>query len=173
MRKVYTGLITKLEPNQIFVFGSNMFGFHGGGAAGFATFNNSDNWRSHDYHLKPNGYKGAWTEKGIAEGIQCGNCGKSYAIPTVYKAGQKRSRTIKQILESIYKFYGYAHFNSSTEFFVAYTNNGRNLNGYSNQEMANMFYDANDGIIPENVIFEKEFNHLVFNNREEFDIENL
>ena len=31
--KTFTGLITKLEPNQIFVFGSNTQGRHGSGNA--------------------------------------------------------------------------------------------------------------------------------------------
>lgn len=36
MRKTYKGLITELKPNQIFVFGSNIEGRHGAGAALFA-----------------------------------------------------------------------------------------------------------------------------------------
>jgi len=36
-RRVYTGKITKLEPNQVFVFGSNLQGFHGAGAAGYVN----------------------------------------------------------------------------------------------------------------------------------------
>ena len=34
--KTYTGIIEKLEPNQIFVFGSNTEGRHGKGAAKIA-----------------------------------------------------------------------------------------------------------------------------------------
>ena len=170
-RKTYTGLITVLQPNQVFVFGSNMQGFHGGGSAGFATFNEATNWRDSGYHAVPNGYKGCWNEKGVAEGIQHGNVGSSYAIPTVERAGMRRSRTKKQITESIQKFYKFATLYSEYEFLVAYTAEGRNLNGYSNQEMADMFY--NDGNVPENVIFECGFNDLIFGNKDKFDINTL
>ena len=170
-RKTYTGLITELDENQVFVFGSNMYGFHGGGSAGFATFGKDGNWRASNYHLQPNGFKGEWNEKGIGEGIQFGTIGKSYAIPTVYRAGQPHSRTKEQICFCIDKFYSFALQCEKWEFLVAYTAEGRNLNGYSNQEMADMFY--NDGNIPDNIVFESGFNDLVFNNRTAFDVEDI
>lgn len=171
-RKTYTGMITKLEPNQVFVFGSNMFGFHGAGSAGYATFNETGNiWKDKDYHVRVNGFKGCWNEKGVGEGIQFGTIGKSYAIPTVYRAGQPRSRSREQIIESIKKFYNYSISKPEWEFLVAYTANGHNLNGYTNQEMADMFY--NDGIIPDNIVFESGFNDLVFSNRNTFNINDL
>ena len=170
-RKTYKGLITSLEENQVFVFGSNTFGFHGGGSAGFATFNHVTTWRKENYHLQPCGYKGCWNEKGVAEGIQHGTKGMSYAIPTVVRPGQKRSISKEDISKSIKKLYKFADFNSSTEFLIAYTADGKNLNGYSNQEMADMFY--NDGDVPDNIVFESGFNDLVFSNRNTFDVESL
>ena len=52
--------VTHLEDNEIFVFGSNAHGFHGGGAAAFAMKKFGAVW-------------------GEGEGLQ----GKSYAIPTM------------------------------------------------------------------------------------------
>ena len=52
--------ITRLAPGQIFVFGSNIHGCHGGGAASFAV----------DY------FGAVW---GVGEGLQ----GQSYALPTM------------------------------------------------------------------------------------------
>lgn len=52
--------ITALEPGEIFVFGSNVLGFHGGGAARFAMERFGAEW-------------------GNGEGLQ----GQSYAIPTM------------------------------------------------------------------------------------------
>ena len=52
--------ITSLRPNEIFVFGSNLGGFHGGGAAELA-------YRS---------FGAVW---GQGEGLQ----GQSYALPTI------------------------------------------------------------------------------------------
>ena len=52
--------ITRLEPNEIFVFGSNLAGFHGGGAA----------------HI-------AYKHFGAEWGVGVGPTGKCYAIPTM------------------------------------------------------------------------------------------
>ena len=52
--------ITRLEPNEIFVFGSNLAGFHGGGAARIAYEHFGAEW-----------------------GVGVGPTGKCYAIPTM------------------------------------------------------------------------------------------
>lgn len=135
-RKTYTGMINSLEPNQIFVFGSNTQGRHGKGAA-----------------LIAKNKFGA--EYGNPEGPQ----GQSYAIIT--KDLTKRthpSRTPEQIKEQIHNLYEYAKENPDKEFLVAYSGTGQNLNAYSNQEMADMF---NSEPIPNNVVFEQEFNKLI------------
>jgi hypothetical protein len=157
-RKTYKGFITKLELNQIFVFGSNLSGFHGAGSAGYASFGVAGNrWREFDYANKSDGWKGKWNVKGCAEGYQMGEEGASYAIPTVKKAGEKRSLTPQQIENSIRKFYNYARMYPDYEFFVAQENKP-GLNGYSPQEMATMYSCAE---IPDNVIFEEGFNKLL------------
>lgn len=52
--------ITKLQPNEIFVFGSNIHGFHGGGAARIANMKFGAEW-------------------GVGEGLT----GQCYALPTM------------------------------------------------------------------------------------------
>lgn len=59
-RKYTPGRIDTLEDNEIFVFGSNLGGFHGGGAA----------------RLAYNKFGAVW---GQGDGLQ----GQSYAIPTM------------------------------------------------------------------------------------------
>lgn len=53
-------MITKLQANEIFVFGSNIKGMHGGGAARIANLNFGAEW-------------------GVGEGIT----GQCYALPTM------------------------------------------------------------------------------------------
>lgn len=53
-------MVDGLKDNQIFVFGSNRAGFHGGGAANFAYRNFGAEW-----------------------GVGIGPAGKTYAIPTM------------------------------------------------------------------------------------------
>lgn len=143
VRKTYSGKITTLEPNQIFVFGSNTQGRHGKGAA-----------------LTAKNKFGA--KYGQAEGIQ----GQSYAIITKDLTKKTHpSRTPEQIKEQIHNLYEYARQNPDKEFLVAYSGTGANLNAYSNQEMANMFASEQ---IPGNIVFEEEFNKLV---QEQYNVE--
>ena len=139
-RKTYTGTINSLQDNQIFVFGSNTQGRHGAGAARTAKVKFGAIY-------------------GQAEGLQ----GQSYAIITkdLTKDDKKNpSRTKEQIIEQIHKLYEFARQNPNKEFLVAYSGTGRNLNYYSNEEMANMFASEP---IPNNIVFEEGFNTLVNN----------
>jgi hypothetical protein len=157
--KTYKGYVTELKDNQVFVFGSNLDGFHGGGAAGFASFGSGVNWRSADYYNKPKGWKGKWNVKGVGEGYQEGEEGKSYALPTVVHAGQKRSLNDLEIRLNIEKLYDFAKKNPELEFMVAYCHDGsRLLNGYDIEEMANLFA-FNE--IPDNIVFEEKFSELI------------
>lgn len=137
-RKTYKGMINSLKDNQIFVFGSNTQGRHGAGAAKTAR----DKFGA---------------KYGQAEGIQ----GKSFAIITkdlTKDDGKNPSRTRAQIEEQIHQLYEYARQNPNKEFLVAYSSNGRNLNYYSNEDMASMFVSED---IPSNIVFEEGFNELV------------
>lgn len=140
-RKTYSGMIQNLAPNQVFVFGSNTQGKHGKGAA-----------------LTAKNKFGAIY--GQAEGPQ----GQSYAIITKdLTKNTHPSRTPEQIKEQIHNLYEYARENPDKEFLVAYSSKGTNLNAYSNQEMADMFSSEP---IPNNIVFEQEFNELISITRE-------
>lgn len=134
-------MIQNLAPNQVFVFGSNTQGKHGKGAA-----------------LTAKNKFGAIY--GQAEGPQ----GQSYAIITKdLTKNTHPSRTPEQIKEQIHNLYEYARENPDKEFLVAYSGKGTNLNAYSNQEMADMFSSEP---IPNNIVFEQEFNELISITRE-------
>ena len=152
--RTYRGLIEELAPNQVFVFGSNLDGFHGAGSAGYASFGESGNvWREHGYGEKPSGWQGRWNVKGIAEGYQVGCAGRSYAIPTVRRPGKRRSVPLRLIRERIDRLYEFAREHPELEFLVAYSGRGGSLNGYSVLEMARAF----SGDVPGNVVFEDRF----------------
>lgn len=58
--RITPNFITSLEPNEIFVFGSNLLGMHGGGAARIASEQFGAEW-----------------------GVGVGRTGQCYAIPTM------------------------------------------------------------------------------------------
>jgi len=169
MRKSYGELVDKLEPNQVFVFGSNWDearksgGFHGGGAAGYASFGVYGNhWRELNYDSKPNGWKGKWNVKGFGEGFQEGTEGKSYALPTVKFAGGKQSLTMDQIRANIKNMYTFAANHPEFEFLVAGSSAGGKspLCGYSHEQLTYMYSAA--GPIPDNVVFSTSYNRMIF-----------
>jgi hypothetical protein len=152
--KTYSGLITKLNPNQIFVFGSNTEGIHGAGAAKQAI------------------------QFGAIYGQAEGRQGQTYAIITKDLSVGMRSIPKFKITRSIDKLYAYAMDNHDLEFLIAYSGAGKNLNGYTNREMAGMFWSAGLSqvdkayldsettqsvlpYIPKNIVFEREFWQLI------------
>ena len=152
--KYYESYIRTLAPNEVFVFGSNPQGFHGAGAAGFASFGKSGNvWRNEGYELHPVGWLGRWNVKGQGEGFQRGREGASYALPTVSRAGQKRSLKPAEISAGIKRLYEFARQHPEMEFLVA-QDAEVGLNGYSPGEMAKMFRCEE---IPANISFYKPF----------------
>lgn len=155
--KTYKGLKVELLDDEVFVFGANTSGWHGAGSAGFASFGKAGNvWREFDYASKPNGWKGKWNVKGQSEGPMLGTEGKSYAIPTVTRAGAKRSIPLPEIKKSIEKFYNFAKSRPHLKFFVAQENK-MGLNGYAPEELATIY----SGDIPENVYFDEGFAKLL------------
>lgn len=144
--KTYSGKINQLEPNQIFCFGSNPLGINGnlntnkGGSALFAL-------------------KMGWIEQGEIMNNCFSKSGKAYGLVTVSGPGKKRSKTPDDIRKNIYKLYLTAKRYPEKEFLIAYTGKDNyNLNGYSNQELADMFSFFD---IPKNVIFEESFSTLL------------
>lgn len=107
---------TAPRTDEIFVFGSNLSGIHGGGAARAA------------FDL----YGAKW---GVAEG----RTGSSYAIPTVAKniAGPL---TVEQIGAAVGRFLSYASANPRQRFFV--TRIGCGLAGHKDADIAPMFAGA-------------------------------
>jgi hypothetical protein len=71
------------------------------------------------------------------------------------------SRTKEQIIEEIKGLYEYAKANPDKEFLVAYSSTGKNLNHYTNEQMAEMFASL---AIPSNIVFEEGFSKLVYSN---------
>jgi len=128
----YTGVIVKLKQNQIFVFGSNTQGRHGKGAA-----------------LQARKFGAIY---GQASGLQ----GQTWAIITkdlTKKVHPSISR--EKIREQIEELYKYAREHPELEFLIAYST-GPNLNGYTPEEMGEMF-----GGPPDNIVFETNFYKLV------------
>lgn len=157
----YEGLIEILPSNCVFVFGSNLDGFHGAGSAGYASFNESGNvWRKYNYGEKTNGWKGKWNVKGQGEGLQKGTEGFGYALPTVTKAGAKKSLSLEKIKENVKKMYSCAENNPDKWFIVGYNDESKPLNGYTAEEFSSCFL----GEIPPNVVFNKQFKKLTLEN---------
>lgn len=157
MNNYYTGNVTNITSNQVFVFGANQSGFHGAGSAGYASFGVFGNhWRKFDYGKTPWGTKGKWNVKGKTQ-YQEGNEGSSYGLVTVTKAGAKRSITPSQLKLNIQNLYLFALKNTNKEFLVAQSTK-TGLNGYTGLEMATFF---GSHPIPENVKFEEQFYKLI------------
>jgi hypothetical protein len=144
-RKTYSGKVTSLQPNQIFVFGSNPLGINGnpskgtGGAALVA-------------------YNIAGVKQGEKMDNKLSDSGKAWGMTTVTSPGKKRSKTPQEITEGIKKLYEYAKQNPTKEFLIS-DYSGTNLNGYTGQEMADMFNAA--GTIPSNIVFNENFDKLI------------
>jgi hypothetical protein len=100
---------------KIFVFGSNLLGIHGAGAA-----------------LMAKRYYGA--QQGVGEG----RTGMAYAIPT--KITPHQVRPLIEIAVSIKKFLTYAAAHPELKFFV--TRVGCGLAGFRNEQIAPLFFGA-------------------------------
>lgn len=143
--KTYLGKIKELPPNHIFVFGSNTQGRHGAGSALFAL-----------------------QKCGAIYGQARGKQGQSYAIVTKDLTKRKHpSIQRSHILEQIVELFMYAWASPHLTFMVAYSGTGVNLNGYTPQEMASMFAEANSikHPMPDNIMFEFNFFQLIKNYR--------
>ncbi len=105
---------TQPERGEIFVFGSNLAGRHGAGAA-----------------------KAAMWHFGAKYGVGSGPVGQSYAIPT--KGRQLEVLSLKDIVSHVEAFKAYTAA-SSQVFFV--TRVGCGLAGYNDAQIAPMFCGA-------------------------------
>lgn len=117
------------DGRSIFVFGSNLSGIHGAGAARYARYN-----------------CGAVIGQGI------GRMGRSYAIPTkgVRKTdGSFPVLPLDQIEQHVRDFLAYAHMHSQYTYYL--TRIGCGLAGYTDKQIAPMFLGLpRNSDIPEN-----------------------
>lgn len=102
---------------MIFVFGSNLAGRHGAGAA-----------------------KTAREKHGAEYGVGEGRTGDSYAIPT--KDWRLRPRTLDEIEISVYRFIEYAKAHPELSFYV--TRIGCGLAGYTDEQIGPFFQGCPD-----------------------------
>ena len=103
---------TKPENGEIFVFGSNLRGAHGGGAA-----------------------RAAFEHFGAQMGVAVGMSGNSYAIPT--KDRHIMTLPLNLIKDYVDQFVEFSRNNPELEFFV--TAVGCGLAGLKHEQMAPMF----------------------------------
>jgi hypothetical protein len=139
--KTFHGKITSLKENQIFVFGSNEGSSRGGNpthGAGTALI--------------------ARNKFGAKQGQSKGLQGRSYAIVTKKHWNVEKSSTKPEIINEIKTLYDFAESNPNKEFLIAYDTKGKNRNGYTAQEMADMF---SKHPIPSNIVFNDEFSELL------------
>lgn len=113
--RVTSESIVSLADNEIFVFGSNLSGRHGKGAAKTAL-----------------GWGAKW---GQPAGIQ----GKTYGIPTK-DAAIKRTLTVEEIKPFVDDFIEWAKYHSGNIFLV--TEIGCGLAGYKPKNIAPLFKEA-------------------------------
>lgn len=105
------------ENNEIWVFGSNLAGRHGAGAA-----------------------RVAFEKFGAKDGFGHGRINQSYAIPT--KDARIKTLPLDEVEFYAGMFKAYARMSPQFEFFV--TAIGCGLAGYKHEEIAPMFKDAPD-----------------------------
>lgn len=107
--------MTAAPKGSIFVFGSNLAGFHGAGAA----------WAARQFY-------------GAVLGVGEGPTGQSYAIPT--KDANIETLPIGEVFKAVKRFIVYTHNNPDKHFFV--TRIGCGLAGFLDEEIAPMFNGA-------------------------------
>lgn len=125
--------ITNLKENEIFVFGSNLAGIHGAGAAKLALQK-----------------FGAILYQGV--GLQ----GKSYAIPT--KDQKIQTLSLDQISGYVDDFIAFAKANSHLIFLVSAI--GCGLAGYKEEQVAPLFKQVKDEHIS-NILLPKSFANII------------
>lgn len=139
----YNGMITA-EDDAVFVFGSNAASYNGNPAKGTggAALSALQQGRIEQTENMANTFS---------------KSGRAYGIQTVTRPGARNSLSKEEIVKNIQKMYQVATNNPQQKFKVAYTNVGdkTSLNGYSGNQMIDMFIEA--GPIPSNVMFSKEW----------------
>ncbi len=125
-------LVRLLKPNQVFVFGANDYGEHGGGSAGYA-------------------HRAGWAKWGVGAGFQHGPNGMSYGIVTVHRGGEMCSTSLVQIRKNVREFFRFAKAHSALQFIVCPL--GENLAGWTREDIEAHVWDRVERFIPPNVCF--------------------
>lgn len=135
--------INDLQPNEVFVFGSNLDGDHAGGAARFAVLKFG-------------------AKMGQCNGLQ----GQSYAIPTLSHPGgtDDHKLPLETIQKYVNEFIQFAHKNPNLFFYV--TPIGCGIAGFTEQEIAPMFKPC---ITMENVALPQSFVNIFDSSNETND----
>lgn len=143
--RAYSNSIKELRANEVFVFGTNSQGFHSDSDAGYASFGVYGNvWQSQGYGEANIGSLQKWTVKGKL-GLQEGLVGKSYALPTTIRPGEKRSLPpdFKPLFDCCNTY-------PDWKFYLAYKDSKNNPDGWSTFELTQFMKSA--GLIPKNLI---------------------
>ena len=120
-----------MSNNTVFVFGSNLAGIHGAGAAVYAKLHHGAPYEKN--------VTARWGKRGkYGVGMQ----GDSYAIPT--KDEWIKTMPLVSILPYIVEFLGYAKSHPELDFNVVRL--GCGLAGYADSDMAPMFSGATDNV---------------------------
>lgn len=141
--------ITSMTGNNIFVYGANPEFRNGAGAAkaarafGAKPFGGGRGIVGNTYGLVTKNLKPGFVEPGT--GIR-------------YDTSGPRSVTPEMIRANIEELYQCARANPEKTFFIAYKNEGSNLNGYTPAEMWAMFTQGMD--VPGNIVFHNSFRVL-------------
>ena len=114
-------MITHLQTNEIFVFGSNQRGAHAGGAARLAK-----------------------EEFGAQEGVGEGLTGQSYAFPTLTASFEKVSRTSLEASRD--RLFATARPHPDKTFLL--TKVGCGIAGFTEDEIRPLFKNAPSNIMP-------------------------
>ena len=112
--------ITSLPPEHVFVFGSNLAGIHGAGAARLA-----------------------FDRFGAVWGVGIGHQGKTYALPT--KDKEIETLPIDEIKKYVDDFLNYAE--DHPEFTFLVTKVGCGLAGWSVEDIAPLFSETSENVI--------------------------
>lgn len=129
--------ISELSEDEVFVFGSNLSGFHGAGSAGYAMRGTTQNtWRSDKQFLdKLSGRdpdkRGRWAVFGVGRGYQVGACGRSYAVPTVERPGKPGCVDRRYLLHELVHLCQFARKHPELKFLVVKLGATRSEGGYS------------------------------------------
>ena len=109
------GMLPPPDADFVWVFGSNMAGAHGGGAARVAS-----------------------ERYGARYGVGLGRTGNAYALPTLDELG--RRLTVAQIAVQVAAFLDYARAHANERFWV--TRVGCGIAGNADEDIAPLFADA-------------------------------